>query len=139
MNDNFNPYTPSTTDVSKNTGYASDGNADLAVLEPLAKVTKWTKFVGVMFIIFGILSALSIWGIIFAWLPIWMGVMLNKHSNLLEKGYQTNNEIMCKESMAKLSTFFKIFGAIMVLYVAFFVIAIIAAIAIPNLLATRGA
>ncbi len=36
----------------------------------------WLKFLGVLSIIGGVLSALTIVGILVAWLPIWMGVLL---------------------------------------------------------------
>ena len=40
------------------------------MLEPLYRAKGWLKFVGVLSIIQGVLSILSIWGILICWLPI---------------------------------------------------------------------
>jgi len=36
----------------------------------------WLKFIGLLSLIYGIITALTIVGILIAWLPIWMGVLL---------------------------------------------------------------
>ena len=43
---------------------------------PLYNAKGWMKFVGVLSIIYGVLVALSIIGILIAWLPIWIGILL---------------------------------------------------------------
>jgi hypothetical protein len=43
---------------------------------PIYQARGWLKFLGVLSIIGGIVQALSIVGIIIAWLPIWMGVLM---------------------------------------------------------------
>jgi len=40
------------------------------------KMTGWLKFVGIVTIVSGALAALSVIGIVFAWIPIWLGVLL---------------------------------------------------------------
>ena len=129
-----NPYSSPNATMER----GEDLSGDISIIYPLIKCTGWTKFIGVMFIIIGAFSVLSIWGILFAWIPIWMGVLLIKYSNLIRKGFDENNQVTCRESIDKLRLFFKIFGIVMIVYAAIFPIAIIAAIAIPNLLAARG-
>ena len=41
-------------------------------------MTGWMKFIGIMTIIGGCFQALTIFGLVIAWLPIWMGVVLTK-------------------------------------------------------------
>lgn len=110
----------------------------IAILEPLVRSAGWSKFIGVMFIIVGCLGALSIWGIIFTWIPIWMGIVLVRYSNLLREGVRTGDAEKCRQSMDRLRLFFKILGILMILYASILPLAIIAAILIPNLLAARG-
>jgi hypothetical protein len=133
MNTNNNPYeSPTTSDKD----LLSDAT-QIAIIEPLLRSAGWTKFIGIMFIIAGAFSALSIWGIIFAWVPIWMGVLLIKHTRLLREASQAGDVEKCKESLDRLRLFFKIFGILMIMYASIIPLAIIAAIAIPNLLASR--
>lgn len=94
---------------------------------PLATARGWIKFVGIMFIIQGAFTALTIVGIIVAWLPIWIGVLLLQSSTALERAYVADDAAALKESLEKLKTYFIIQGVmylvfmvIMVLYVAFF-------------------
>ncbi|MCD6276628.1 hypothetical protein J7J69_00075 [candidate division WOR-3 bacterium] len=59
---------------------------NLAVLDDKMKVVSgemsgWLKLVGIVSIVMGGLSALTIIGIITAWLPIWQGVLLLKAGN----------------------------------------------------------
>lgn len=70
----------------------------------------WLKFLGVLSIIGGVLSALTIVGILVAWLPIWMGVLL------FQAGSQADNLLLTKDPgrlvamMNKLRVYFVIQG-----------------------------
>ena len=55
---------------------------------PLYNVKGWIKFAGIMLIIGGALQVFTIWGIIIAWIPIWMGVIVISASNFLQKAYE---------------------------------------------------
>ena len=46
------------------------------VSAPLFAAKVWMKFLGVLMIIYGVLIAFTIVGIIICWLPIWIGVLL---------------------------------------------------------------
>jgi hypothetical protein len=53
----------------------------LAVRElsvPLFQAKGWLKFLGILSIIGGVFQALTIVGIIYAWIPIWSGVLLHQ-------------------------------------------------------------
>ena len=85
----------------------------------------WMKFVGVMSIICGALQALTIFGIIIAWLPIWTGILLFQSANASEQAYETDSKADMIRSLSKLRTYFIIMGiltliGVIVLVLAFF-------------------
>jgi Family of unknown function (DUF5362) len=97
------------------------------LIQPLASGKGWMKFVGIMFIVQGALTALTIVGILIAWLPIWTGVLLVQSAGALENAQLTGDAFALKESFAKLRTYFVIQGVLylvgivlMVLYFMFF-------------------
>jgi hypothetical protein len=59
----------------------------------------WMKFLGVVSILEGALAALTIVGILFAWLPIWLGLLLFKAAE--------DAEIASKDDPARLEPFIK--------------------------------
>jgi hypothetical protein len=108
------PYGGSTADVS-----------DLAL--PLSMGRGWMKFVGIMSIIQGVFIALSIVGILVAWLPIWLGVLIMQAADAIERAQRSGDALAMKEAMGKLKTYFVIQGVLylvgivfMVLYIVFF-------------------
>lgn len=107
--------------------------------EPLYRVKGWIKFAGVMTIISGAFQVISIWGILIAWLPIWMGVLLISASNFIGKAYESDAEHDMLTSMGKLGTYFKIFGIFMVVLLVVMIIGVLAAIMIPAYLGMQEA
>lgn len=79
---------------------------------PLYQCKGWIKLVGVMFIIGGALYALTIVGIIIAWLPIWQGVLLIQSAGAVEQAYQSGNRNAMTRSLLKLKTYFIIMGVL---------------------------
>ena len=87
--------------------------------------TGWMKLVGIMAIISGAVQALTIFGIIIAWLPIWMGILLFQSANAIGRAYETDSKVAMKVSLSKLKTYFVITGVltligIIILVLAFF-------------------
>jgi hypothetical protein len=107
------------------------------LIAPLHGARGMIKFTAVMFIIGGALSVLSIWGIIVAWLPIWMGVVLLKAGTAIEKAHARDDGDEALIAMRNLRTYFKIMGALMILYIVVFVLAMGAAIIVPSMLPSR--
>lgn len=87
------------------------------VSTPLYNAKGWMKLLGIMSIIMGILVALSIVGIIVAWLPIWTGVLLLQSANAIEQAFNTGGEQAMVLALQKLRTYFIIFGVIMLLQI----------------------
>ncbi len=86
---------------------------------PLAAGKGWMKFLGIMYIIQGVFTALSIVGIIIAWLPIWLGVLLNQSAGAIERAQVSGDEAAMRVCMDKLRTFFAIQGVLMLIGIIF--------------------
>ena len=77
---------------------------------PLYECKGWMKLLGVIYIIGGALQAITIVGILFAWMPIWLGLILYKSASAAENAYQQGNEYELVQSLAKIKTYFMIMG-----------------------------
>lgn len=75
----------------------------------------WLKFLGIFFIIYGGLIAITIIGIVIAWLPIWMGILLYSAGKKATDAQYTNNPMHLVEMMKKFRTFFIIQGVLLIL------------------------
>lgn len=111
----------STTPTPQAPGYSGDAVADIR--HAAAEMAGWLKFVGIINIISGALTALSIVGIVIAWIPIWMGVLLfqSGSSAINARASQRTDELV--NVVRKLKTYFIING---VLIIVAFAIAILA-------------
>ncbi len=87
---------------------------------PLYNNKGWIKFFGIMNIIYGVFAAVTLVGILFAWIPIWLGVLINGAANNIERAYLTGNQQDMLQAQKKLSTYFVI-NAILVLLGLIFV------------------
>ncbi len=76
------------------------------------------KFLGVVMLITGILTALTIYGIIIAWLPMWLGGLLFQAARRIDTAFATDDEVLLRESLAKLKTYFVIQGVLLLIYLA---------------------
>jgi hypothetical protein len=79
---------------------------------PIHESRYWLKFLGIMSVIQGILAALTIFGIIFAWLPIWVGVLLYQSASIMERAQIAGDKKAFGEAMGKLKIYFTIQGII---------------------------
>jgi hypothetical protein len=102
-----------------------------AISESLYRVKGWITLAGVMSIIQGVFSAISLVGILVAWLPIWIGVILLKTSKALAQAHEQEDEAALNEALGRLALYFKIYGILMVVGLVVAVLALIAAILVP--------
>jgi hypothetical protein len=79
---------------------------------PIYQARGWLKFLGVLSIISGVTSALSIVGIIFAWLPIWMGVLMFQAGSAVEPAGQFGDKFGFLRSLGNLKTYFVLQGVL---------------------------
>ena len=80
---------------------------------PLYQARFWMKLSGVLMIIYGGLTALTIIGIIFAWLPIWLGLLLYQAASSAELARTSGEVEALTQSVDKLRLYFTIMGIIM--------------------------
>lgn len=92
---------------------------------PLFQSKTWLKVLGVAMIVQGIITALTIVGIIICWLPIWLGAILFQAAGAIENAQQNGSKPHFMVSMSKLRLFFMINGILMLIMIAFVVIAFI--------------
>lgn len=94
---------------------------------PIYESRSWMKFLGVVMIVQGVMTALTIVGIIFCWLPIWLGVLLFKSASAVETAYIGGSKVDLIMSMQRLKTYFVINGVLMLLTVLAVIFAFIVA------------
>lgn len=78
------------------------------ISEPLLKARVWILILGIISIISGVVTVLSITGIIVAWLPILLGIFLIQTAGQLKKFEENKQAINLVTAMEKLKTYFKV-------------------------------
>ncbi|MEO0081723.1 MAG: DUF5362 domain-containing protein [candidate division WOR-3 bacterium] len=74
----------------------------------------WLKFIGILTLIMGILQALSLIGILWAWLPIWMGIILTQAGSRAQEYAERNDPAALTGLTSKLRTYFVIQGVLLI-------------------------
>ena len=97
----------------------SEDKVKRAVLK-LEQSAGWIKFLGVVQLIYGILTAITLVGILW----IWLGLVLIKVANNLRLAKEGDDESLVEASQ-NLSTFFTVWGIIALLVIAIVVLGII--------------
>lgn len=106
--------------------------------EPLAASKGWMKLLGVVFIIQGALAAITIIGIIIAWLPIWIGILLMQSAGAIEQAQATGDEAQFRRSMDKLRTYFVILGILILISIALMVLGIFSGAMLGTMMHSAG-
>ena len=75
----------------------------------------WLKFLGVMTLIYGIGTALTLIGIVIAWLPIWMGVLLIQAASKADYYANYGDTRSIAEFTGKIKTYFVIQGILILI------------------------
>lgn len=96
---------------------------------PLFSSKGWIKFLGILMIIYGVFIAMTIVGIIIAWLPIWLGVLLNQTANRIEQAQVSGDILAMVRSQNSLSTYFTVYGVLALIGIIGAIIGIIVVIA----------
>ena len=100
-----------------------------SVSAPLYQVKGWIKFIGVVLLVAGIIYAITIIGLIVAWLPIWLGVLLIQVSNRINDAHLADQERSLWDVLWKLKTFFKVLGMATLIYLILVALGIAIALA----------
>ena len=101
---------------------------------PLYQAKGWMRFLGVIMIVVGALYAITIIGLLFAWLPIWLGVLLFQASSRIEYAYQGGGAVSFMESLQKLKIYFIINGVVVL--ISLLIVAVAALVGLLGGLAT---
>lgn len=104
---------------------AVNNTAVANVMRPLHDAAGWMKLIGTLGIIYGVIIALTIIGLIIAWLPIWMGVLLNRAANEARAAAMAGDEVQAISATRNLSTIFKVQGVIVLIGLILWAISII--------------
>jgi hypothetical protein len=86
---------------------------------PIYQARGWLKFLGILSIISGVGTALSIVGIIIAWLPIWMGVLMFQAGSSIDSAGQFGDKFAFLRSMGNLKTYFMLQGILTLVGIVF--------------------
>ncbi len=77
-------------------------------------MSRWLKFVGIATVASAVPMALTIFGIVIAWLPIWLGVLLIQAGSAAQRG----DERELLRMVEKLKTYFIVQGLLILLGIA---------------------
>lgn len=113
-------------DAGAGTGEAAEGSALPGLAVPLYRARGWMKFVGVAEIVSGVGLALTVMGLLVAWLPVWMGVVLFKAAGHTRRAVEESDPASLRAALDQLRTFFVLGGIQAILGVAVVVAAVLA-------------
>ncbi|WP_018948275.1 DUF5362 family protein [Thioalkalivibrio sp. ALMg11] len=116
---------------------ATNGAPLRELIEPLVRGKFWMQLIGVMLIISGVLTALSIVGIIIAWIPIWAGVVLMQAASASQRAFDSADPLEMKYAMSRLRIYFTIFGVLLLIYLILMVVGMLFGIG-AGLMGTGG-
>jgi hypothetical protein len=87
-----------------------DANPVRELSFPLHEGRGWIRFLGWVSLLHGIVLGMTIVGLLVAWLPIWMGVLLLQSAKAVENAHQTGEKHSLLLSLVKLKTYFVVQG-----------------------------
>jgi len=98
---------------------------------PIYQSRGWLRLIGILSIIGGVGQALTIVGILFAWLPIWMGVLLMQAASGAQNAQLTGQKYELIRSLGSLKTFFVLNGVLVLIGIIFALLAVCVMVILP--------
>ncbi|MBU1009638.1 MAG: DUF5362 domain-containing protein [Bacteroidetes bacterium] len=95
------------------------------ISQPLSQAAGWIKFMGIALIIYGSLLGLTIIGLLIAWLPFWLGLVLLKAGNNAKRAFHEGDKGSLIQSLLNLNTYFTINAMLIILGLAMVILAFI--------------
>lgn len=111
-----NPFAPDSAVQANQSELAAVRHA----FGPLGSSVFYLKITGWWMIIYGVICAITIFGIIICWLPIWIGISLKNAGEELERGYATGDMRRFQSASKNLSTYFTIMGVLSIIGMVLF-------------------
>ena len=102
--------------------------------EPLYKQRAWLKLVAILTIFGGALTAVTVLGVVIAWIPIWAGVALYQAASTLEETMLNRESDTLIRALSKLGLYFKINAITWLIAVGIVPLMIASALLLPRLL-----
>jgi len=110
---------------NENQNQEPESNFVKEVSLPIKSSKGWIKLIGILMIVYGIFAAFTLVGILIAWLPIWLGVLLLRVASRTEQAYNIGNKQLLINAQNDLSTFFTIYGVLALIGIIMIVILVI--------------
>ena len=92
---------------------------------PIFQAKGWLKLLGIAMIIYGIIAAITLVGIIICWLPLWLGVLLFQAAGSIKGAHLNGDKSTLLRSLSKIKLFFMIQGILLLIMIIGLVITII--------------
>lgn len=92
---------------------------------PLARASGWMKFVAVLAIVGGALYVLTIVGIVVAWIPIWLGVLLWQAADAASRAEAEGDAALLDRALDRLRLLFTVYGVVALVGLALAVLAFV--------------
>lgn len=130
MSTDKNPYAPSALSSADGSGIDEYGTSSdaIKVAMPLHRAKFWLKLMGISSIVLGVLYCVTIIGALVGWLPLWIGILLNKAAGNLEEGVRINSPGAIHKAMSNLATVFTIAGVIFMIQLVILALYVVVAI-----------
>lgn len=81
----------------------------------LSRAAGWMKFLGIVMIIYGALMALTIVGIVIAWLPIWLGIIIYQSAKNSTLATQSGDKFLLMKALQNINNYFTISGILLII------------------------
>ena len=92
------------------------------LLASLIKNAIWLKILGVFLIVYGVIFCVTIIGLVFGWIPLWLGILLFSSAKRLDAVKEYDSPEDAVESIEKIALCLKISGIVTLVYIVFFVV-----------------
>ncbi len=99
-------------------------SVDLRIVSAVASSRTWVSWVGWGMIAMGVMYALTIIGLFFAWLPIWLGVSLLGAAGNAKRLSETGSVEELLGYVQRVRTYFTVMGVLLALTAVMFLVAL---------------
>jgi len=96
------------------------GGDPYLLLSPLSDARGWIKLTGIGLVIQGAMLVLSLWGILVAWLYIWLGVVLISAAGRIEDASRGGDSGQLRGALGNVGRYFSITGVLTLIWLILF-------------------
>ena len=92
--------------------FSTEERAVREISMPLFGAKGWLKLIGILMLIYGVMMAITVIGIIIAWLPIWIGILLMQTAARINDAQITGRKEALVKAQSSLATYFTVYGVL---------------------------